>query len=132
MRSRVVASGGAAFGEVAARVYKEAEGSFCEITRRVLLGPVEGDALAFELRYFEIAPGGWSSLERHRHPHAVVVLTGRGEVRLGSERHPIAPFDAVYVAPEDAHQFRAAPDAKLGILCVVDAERDAPELIDEG
>jgi quercetin dioxygenase-like cupin family protein len=127
----VVRSGGAGFGGIAAGEYKDAAGSWCEITRRVLLGPLAGDALAFELRYFEIAPGGWSSLERHRHPHAVVVLSGRGEVRLGAERHPIAPFDAVYVAPEDPHQFRAAADQKLGILCVVDAERDAPELIDD-
>jgi quercetin dioxygenase-like cupin family protein len=130
-----VPSGGAGFGEVAARSYKEAEASYCEVTRRVLLGPAEGDRLAFEVRYFEVAPGGWTSLERHRHPHAVVVLAGRGEVRLGTERHPIGPFDAVYVAPEDPHQFRAAPDAKLGILCVVDAERDAPEPLaddDEG
>jgi quercetin dioxygenase-like cupin family protein len=128
----VVPSGGAGFGGLAARAYKAGGGDWCEISRRVLLGPVAGDALAFELRYFEIAPGGWSSLERHRHPHAVVVLAGRGEVRLGAERHAIAPFDAVYVAPEDPHQFRAAADSKLGILCVVDAERDAPEpLADE-
>ena len=129
MRSRVGGSGGAGFGELEPQRYKESAASWCEITRRVLLGPVAGDALGFELRYFEIAPGGWSSLERHRHPHAVVVLAGRGEVRLGAERHPLAPFDAVYVAPEDPHQFRAAADQMLGILCVVDAERDAPELL---
>src|SRR3954468_515192 len=32
----------------------------------------------FELRYFEIAPGGYSSLEKHEHAHVVIALRGRG------------------------------------------------------
>jgi quercetin dioxygenase-like cupin family protein len=129
----VVKSGGAAWAALAPRDYKgsEAEGSYCEVTRRLLLGGEEGDELAFELRYFEVAAGGWTSLERHRHPHAVVVLCGRGEVQLRAERHALEPFDAVYVAPGDPHQFRAAADQKLGLLCVVDRERDRPELLGE-
>ena len=131
MKSRVVKSGGAGWSAIPAQAYKHDGASFCEVTRRVLLGAPEGDELAFELRYFEVAAGGWTSLERHQHPHAVVVLAGRGEVRLVSERHPIAPFDAVYVAPGDPHQFVAAADEKLGLLCVVDCERDRPELLDD-
>jgi quercetin dioxygenase-like cupin family protein len=135
VKSRVVKSGGEGWSAIRPQAYKDDAATFCEVTRRVLLGRLAGDDLAFELRYFEVAPGGWTSLERHRHPHAVVVLVGRGEVRLGtgshSERHPIAPFDAVYVAPGDVHQFVAAGDEKLGLLCVVDHERDRPELVDE-
>jgi quercetin dioxygenase-like cupin family protein len=131
VRSRVVKSGGAGWSAIAPQAYKVDTASFCEVTRRVLLGRLAGDELAFELRYFEVAPGGWTSLERHQHPHAVVVLVGRGEVRVGAERHPIAPFDAVYVAPGDVHQFVAAGEEKLGLLCVVDHERDRPELVDE-
>ena len=131
MKSRVVKSGGAGWSAIAPRAYKDDAATYCEVTRRVLLGRMEGDDLAFEIRYFEVAPGGWTSLERHQHPHAVVVLVGKGEVRVNSERHPIAPFDAVYVAPGDVHQFVAASDEKLGLLCVVDHERDRPELVDE-
>ena len=29
-----------------------------------------------ELRYFEVAPGGFSTLERHEHMHAVLILRG--------------------------------------------------------
>jgi len=131
MRSRVVKGEGLAWPEVERREYKPGEATYCEVNRRVLLGAPAGDELAFEVRYFEVAPGGWTSFERHQHPHAVVVLAGRGEVRLGGERHPIAPFDVVYVAPEDPHQFRAAADERLGILCVVDRERDRPVAIAE-
>ena len=127
MRSRVVRGEGARWPALPVRAYQEEPELYREVSRRVLLGAGEGEEpLAFELRYFEIAPGGWSTLERHQHPHAVVVVVGRGEVRLGGERHALAPFDAVYVAPGEAHQFRAAPDAPLGFLCVVDRERDRP------
>jgi len=55
------------------------------VTRRVLVG-ASGEPTAFQLRYFEIQPGGFSSLERHDHAHAVLVLRGRGRVRVGDER----------------------------------------------
>ncbi|MCM2269741.1 MAG: cupin domain-containing protein [Thermoanaerobaculia bacterium] len=131
MKSRVVRGEGLRWPAAPPRVYKEDAASFCEVNRRVLLGSAVGDALAFEMRYFEVAAGGFTSFERHEHPHAVVVLAGRGEVRLLDGLHPLAPFDVVYVAPGEAHQFRAAADDRLGILCVVDHERDRPVLLDD-
>jgi quercetin dioxygenase-like cupin family protein len=92
-----------------------------------LLGDGPGqEALAFVTRYFEVAPGGWTSLEHHRHPHAVVVLRGEGTALLGNDRHRIRAHDAVYVAPGSPHQFRADRDSVLGFLCIVDRERDRP------
>ena len=131
MKSRVVKSGGTGWSAVAPQLYKADTASFCEVTRRVILGGPEGDELQFELRYFEVAPDGWTSLERHQHPHAVVVLAGRGAVRIQNERFEIEPFDAIYVAPGEPHQFLGGAQEKLGLLCVVDRERDRPELIDE-
>jgi len=96
------------------------------VTRHVLVGAA-GEPTAFQLRYFEIAPGGFSSLERHQHAHAVVVLRGRGRVRVGEEVIDVRPFDLVYVSPEVAHQFQNADPAEpFGFLCPVDALRDAP------
>ena len=40
----------------------------------------------------------------------------------------IGEHDLVTVPPLTWHQFRAAPDAPLGFLCLVDAARDRPEL----
>jgi quercetin dioxygenase-like cupin family protein len=108
--------------------YKE-EGSapFRDITRQVLFDPADHAA---QLRYFEIAPGGYSTLERHEHTHAVLILRGHGTVRLGSELHPVGERDLVSVDPLVWHQFVAAADSPLGFLCLVARERDRPQLPD--
>jgi len=104
--------------------YKE-EGSapFKAITRQTLF---RDPALRAELRYFEVAPGGYSTLERHEHMHAVLILRGRGEVLIGGEVREIDTNDLVSIAPWTWHQFRAAPDEHLGFLCMVNVERDKP------
>src|SRR5262245_66216048 len=76
--------------------YKQPADHWCGVTRLGLVGG-GGEGTRFHLRYFEIAPGGFSSLERHRHEHAVVVLRGQGEVRLGDEVHALGVGDVVYV-----------------------------------
>jgi quercetin dioxygenase-like cupin family protein len=106
--------------------YKD-EGSapFKDITRQVLFAqPDQG----CELRYFEIAPGGYSTLERHQHTHAVLILRGHGTVRIGAAAHPISERDLVSVEPLTWHQFHAAADSALGFLCLVSKERDRPQL----
>jgi len=71
--------------------YKEDDRAlFKTITRQVLFSDPE---LTGELRYFEVAPGGFSTLERHRHMHAVLVLRGRGHCLVGSEVKRLAPHD---------------------------------------
>lgn len=96
------------------------------VTRQTLIGAAR-EPVAFHLRYFEIAPGGFSSLERHHHAHTIVVLRGRGRVRVGEESIDVAPFDLVYVHPDVPHQFRNLDPAEpFGFLCPVDAERDPP------
>ena len=106
--------------------YKE-EGSapFRAISRQVLF-----DGSASQLRYFEVAPGGYSTLERHEHTHAVLILRGRGSCLIGSEIHLVARHDLVEVPPLTWHQFRAAADEPLGFLCMVDSQRDRPQLPD--
>lgn len=98
---------------------------FRDITRQVLIGD---EHLACELRYFEIAAGGHSTLERHAHAHGVVVLTGRGDCLVGREVHPVGPHDLVRIPPWTWHQLRADPDSPLGFLCMVNRERDRPVL----
>lgn len=106
--------------------YKE-EGSapFRDITRQVLFAQPDQ---ACELRYFEIAPGGYSTLERHVHTHAVLILRGRGTVRFGDEVQSVAANDLVTIDPLTWHQFTAAADQALGFLCLVSKERDRPQL----
>ncbi len=114
------------------RRYKDGTGPFLGVVRHTLLGgPGAESDLAFEVRYFEVAPGGYSSLERHAHPHAVIVVKGRGAVRLGDHIEALRPLDVVYVAGHDVHRFEAHDAEPLGFVCVVDRERDRPQPVEE-
>jgi quercetin dioxygenase-like cupin family protein len=106
--------------------YKQ-EGSapFKDVTRQVLF---ESADLPAQLRYFEVAPGGYTTLERHNHVHAVMVIRGHGECLVGDQAYTINQHDLVNVPPMTWHQFHAAPDAPLGFLCLVAADRDRPQL----
>jgi mannose-6-phosphate isomerase-like protein (cupin superfamily) len=106
--------------------YKEdGRALFKQITRQVLFSDPE---MHGELRYFEVAPGGFSTLERHQHMHAVLILRGRGHCLVGSEVRPLNTNDLVTVPPLTWHQFRATMGEPLGFLCMVNAERDKPQL----
>jgi ribulose-bisphosphate carboxylase large chain len=127
--SRVVRLGdGFRWQGVPGALYKQGGDHHRGVTRVPLVGD-QGEATAFHLRYFEIAPGGFSSCERHVHEHAVVILRGRGQVRLGDSVHDLAFGDTVYVAPDEVHQFRNPSAEPFGFLCIVDAHRDRPVLV---
>ncbi len=106
--------------------YKE-EGSapFKAITRQVLFQRPE---LGCELRYFEMQPGGHSTLERHEHVHAVMIFRGRGICLVGGEVREAGPPDLVFIPPMTWHQFRASAGEPFGFLCMVNAARDKPQL----
>lgn len=125
--SRVIKCAAFRWQGVPVTAYKPDPALFRDVTRQTIVGEGEGEArCGIVTRYFEVQPGGYSTLERHEHRHTVIVLRGRGAVRLGERTYEIAPFDAVYVAPHTVHQFRAAAGEPLGFLCVVERERDKP------
>jgi S-methyl-1-thioxylulose 5-phosphate methylthiotransferase len=105
----------------------KAEGSapFKDVTRQVLF---EEPELGFQWRYFEVAPGGHTTLERHEHVHAVMILRGAGRALVGERIHPIHRFALFRVPPMTWHQFQAGDDEPMGFLCLVPAERDRPQL----
>jgi quercetin dioxygenase-like cupin family protein len=109
--------------------YKE-DGSapFKAITRQVLFQRPE---LGCELRYFEMQPGGHSSLERHEHVHAVMIFRGRGTCLVGGRLREVTAPDLVYIPPMTWHQFRASKGEPFGFLCMVNAARDKPQLPSE-
>lgn len=106
------------------KLYKPEGTHFRDITRQVLFGPESG--LPTELRYFEVAPGGYSTFERHEHVHAVLILRGRGRAIVGEQIFEIAPFDLIHVPAWTWHQFQATEDEALGFLCMVALDRDRP------
>jgi quercetin dioxygenase-like cupin family protein len=105
----------------------KADGSapFRDISRQVLFND---PALGCELRYFEMAPQGYSTLERHQHAHAVMILRGHGSCLLGEEVREVKSFDLISIPAWTWHQFRAGPAEPLGFVCMVNRERDRPQL----
>jgi quercetin dioxygenase-like cupin family protein len=104
--------------------YKADGTHFSGITRQLLFDG--GDGLSCQLRYFEIEPGGYSSLERHHHGHAIMVVRGPGRALIGEEIAELATNDLVRIPSMTWHQFRAA-EMPFGFLCMVDCARDVPE-----
>lgn len=105
--------------------YKETGTNFKDITRQVLF-PGSPDIPA-ELRYFEMGPGGHSTLERHQHEHFILIFRGAGEGLVEGKVTPLRAFDLVRIPPKSWHQFRATKGEPFGFLCLVHDKRDRPE-----
>jgi quercetin dioxygenase-like cupin family protein len=111
---------------VAHQPYKQDPGvPFKDVSRQVLF---HDDALNCELRYFEVEAGGYSTLERHEHAHAVMILRGQGDCLVGEEVRRVKQFDLVSIPGLAWHQFRATAAEPLGFLCMVNVQRDRPQL----
>lgn len=80
----------------------------------------------FELRYFEIPPGGHTSRGGHPWEHEVYVVAGNGIVRGRTAEgqdieREVEPGDAIYIAPDEDHQFLNEADIPFGFICVCPA-----------
>lgn len=106
--------------------YKETGSCFKDITRQVLLDGVP--ELSCQLRYFEVEPGGYSTLEHHQHVHFVVIFRGEGSVLLGEQIYPVKEKDVIEIPSFSWHQFKATGNIPLGFLCLVNVDRDKPIL----
>ncbi len=108
--------------------YKPIKGDWADIVRQTLIGS-HGEKTKFHLRYFEIAPGGCSSFEKHRHEHVVVCVRGKGKALTGKKIHTMAFLDAIYIAPDTPHQLKNPFKEPFGFFCIVNAKRDKPSLL---
>ena len=100
-------------------------GEFRGASRQVLIGKL-GEKVKFHVRYFELEARGFTSLERHHHAHVVIGVRGRGRVQVANRKFELGPMDTIYIAPDQAHQLRAAGREPFGFFCIVDAKRDRP------
>jgi len=129
-KSKVIKASNYSWEDVDRKLYKTDTKNFKDIHRYSLLGE-EVQELNFQTRYFEIQPGGYSSLEQHRHPHSVVIIRGSGSLVLDNEIHDLNLHDAIFISPETIHQFHADKKEPLGFLCIVDRYRDKPVIPDD-
>ncbi len=109
--------------------YKSEDGSWQNVSRRVFVGE-RGESPLFHVRYFEVAPGGYTTLEQHLHEHVVVILRGAGVGILGQRKLDLKFADVVYVAPDEIHQFSNPYGEPFGFLCMVNSDRDRPRPVE--
>jgi ribulose-bisphosphate carboxylase large chain len=108
------------------RIYKsQSELSFDGVRRVELIGK-NGEHTDFDLRYFEISPGGFTSLEKHLHTHVILCVRGCGVLISDQSRTELKLFDIAYIGPLEVHQLRNETTEAFGFFCVVDRERDRP------
>jgi len=92
-----------------------------DVSMRMLIGPDDG-APNFNMRMFELAPGGHTPLHRHAWEHEVYILAGSGTLRTEDGDRPIAAGNCVFVPCEDLHQFANTGGATLRFLCLVPSD----------
>ena len=85
---------------------------------KCLIGPNDA-APSFSMRLFELAPGGHTPKHAHAYEHEVFVLEGSGVAVDGDRERPVGPGAAVYVPPNQLHQFRNTGAGSLKFLCLI-------------
>ena len=110
-------------------VYKQDGSPFKDVTRQVLFNGAFD--IPCQFRYFEVKPGGYSTLEWHEHTHMVMIFRGKGQALLGDEIHDIQAGDFIEVPSKTLHQFRANKGDYVGFLCLVNNDRDKVKLLNE-
>lgn len=95
------------------------------VTRTELIGK-QGEECAFDLRYFELEPEGYTSWEKHLHSHVIIGARGTGVLKLDDRLMNIKPNDVAYISPMKPHQLRNEKSEKFGFYCIVNRQRDRP------
>jgi ribulose-bisphosphate carboxylase large chain len=129
LKSRLIRhKGGFSWQGVKTDKYKPPASHWAEVIRRELIGR-RGERTKFHVRYFEIAPGGFTSIESHRHEHVVIGIRGRGRCITGKKTNEIGFLDALYICPDEIHRLRNPYKEPFGFFCIVDAKRDRPKAV---
>jgi quercetin dioxygenase-like cupin family protein len=108
--------------------YKSHGKDWADIVRQTLIGN-HGESVKFHVRYFEIASGGHSSLEMHKHEHVVIGIRGKGICVTGKKKHILNFLDTLYIGPGIAHQLENPYNEPFGFFCIVNAKRDKPKIL---
>ncbi|MBN1308116.1 MAG: cupin domain-containing protein [Chitinispirillaceae bacterium] len=106
--------------------YKPGEATGFSGVKRIELFGRSGTKTAFDLRYFEIEKGGYSSFEKHLHEHVIIGVRGSGVLFKNGGRLALRPHDIAYIGPFEPHQLRNEHETPFGFYCIVDHNRDWP------
>ncbi len=88
------------------------------VSMRVVIGPDDG-APNFVMRVFEVKPGGYTPKHTHDWEHEVFILSGDCIAVSGDGETRVGPGNAVFIPPNEIHQFRNAGDGPLEFICLI-------------
>lgn len=88
------------------------------VSRRVLIS-AEDNATNFTMRLFHVEPGGFTYYHSHDFEHEVFVIEGEGEIVTPEGSTPFKTGYAIFIEPDEVHQFKNTGKARLSFLCLV-------------
>jgi len=97
---------------------KEADEGASKLKVRWLINKETG-APTFAMRLFEMQPGGHSPLHNHNWEHEAFILEGDGIVVGKEGEKKFKPGDAIFVPPNEKHQFKNTGKKLVRFLCLV-------------
>jgi len=97
---------------------KDAGEGTAKLTIRWLISKDAG-ADRFAMRLFEMKPSGHSPLHSHPWEHELYILEGEGLAIGGAEERKVKLGDAVFIPPNEKHQFKNNGKRRLRFLCLI-------------
>lgn len=80
----------------------------------------------FAMRLFEIEPGGCTPLHSHPWEHEVFIIEGEGKVLGSNGCETFKPGDAIFIKPNETHQFINSGSRTVKLLCLIPYKEHAP------
>ena len=99
-----------------------------KVTVRWLIDEETG-AKNFFMRLFEIEAGGYTPLHIHKWEHEVFILEGQGAVVHEEEVTFFRAGDAIFIAPNEKHQFRNTGKKLVKLLCLIPNKKGDSETV---
>ena len=103
---------------------KDAKAGASKVKVRWLINKEMG-AENFFMRLFEIDSGGYTPLHIHDWEHEVFVLEGEGVVVCECKEKLFRAGDAVFISPNEMHQFRNVGKKLVKLLCLIPNKKDS-------
>jgi quercetin dioxygenase-like cupin family protein len=88
------------------------------VTIRWLITQKDG-ASHFAMRIFEVEPAGFTPYHKHSWEHEVFILEGNGTLVTEHKNLPLKKGDAVFVPPDENHQFKNDSVEKFTFICLI-------------
>jgi quercetin dioxygenase-like cupin family protein len=103
---------------------KDAGAGTSKVKVRWLINEEKG-AQNFFMRLFEIESGGYTPLHVHNWEHEVFILEGEGVIVCEDEEKLFRAGDAVFISPNEKHQFRNIGENLVKLLCLIPNKKNS-------